>query len=95
LAIVALQFIYSYGVRDAEISAEFEKANTRFEALSTKIQVLTDDRIHRATVEQMFENRDIRINNLSQDLLEIKQAQKEGNRLLTEIYKGLNSPGTN
>lgn len=70
--------IYSYG-----------KSAQRIETLTDKIEVATKDRIHKSTVEQMFAVKEEQIKSISNDIKDIKDSQKEQQKILMQILQKL------
>ena len=64
LCIVIASLIYDYGVRDAEIESNFKSVEREIEIVDKKVDLATKDRIHKATVEQMFNNQQVQIDNI-------------------------------
>ena len=74
--------IYTFGV----VMAKFESS---IDALNYKVDLLTSDRVHKQTVDQMFANRDIQITELRQRLARIDERMADNNKLLQRLLDKL------
>lgn len=70
--------VYSYG-----------KSAQKIETLTDKIEVATKDRIHKSTVEQMFAVKEEQIKSISSDIKDIKESQREQQKMLNQILQKL------
>jgi hypothetical protein len=82
IVILIMVNIYQFGVVTSEIRAGLEATNY-------KVDLLTQNRIHKDTVDQMFLNRDERIEELKERLTRIENSVTDTNRLLSEIVTKL------
>ena|SRR6056297_2906293 len=76
--------IYTLGVLLTSFKADIE-------ALNVKIDVSTRDRIHGSTVLQMFENRDLQINDVRLQMSEMKEWSIRFDAKLDKIYESVNA----
>lgn len=67
---------------------------TEIESLRKQVEIMTDDRIHSATVREMFQNKDLQIENLrdavddlSADVDAANDSIQETNKLLNELLR--------
>ena len=72
---------------DSDNAATNRKIDTTTIILNEKIDDKTKDRITRTTVTQMFDVRDVQITAIVDDVKEIKDGQKENQKLLQQILR--------
>ena len=77
--------IFAFGI----MYQKLEQVRTTQATIISDLKVATRDRVHKSTVEQMFENRDLKILALKEDIQELKQYQKENNVLIREVLERL------
>ena len=78
VVVLVISQIYQFAIMSAEM-------NARLDTLDHKVEMLTDDRVHKATIDQMFNNRDMQIGALNSRLDRIDARILESQKLLQKI----------
>ncbi len=73
----------------------YGQTTEKFKALHNQMNEATEDRIRKETVLRMFENRDLQLEVLREDIKEIKQTVKEGNIMILQLLREFPGKTTN
>ena len=89
MAVIAMVVTTSYqiGTLETQLRADQRSTVAMIDATNLRLDAMTQDRIHKTTVDQMFQNRDLQIEQLEERLERLDNRLKESNAMLKEILE--------